>query len=497
MKDNKKYYIIIIAEYVPREVVLIIRDYLSEKFKNKDCTVLGFARSNKPLVEILLAAGASVTVRDKNTALESDADYIRFSEMGAKFVLGESYLDSLSGDYIFRSPAFRPDIAEIKTAVEDRAILSSEMELFFEICPAKIIGITGSDGKTTSTTLTHLLLDTECKKRGRGKAYVGGNIGAPLLPLVFDMTKDDFAVVELSSFQLHTMSRSPSVAAITNLSPNHLDWHTGMDEYIDAKLNICRHEPIERLVTNAENAITREIAEKSELAITLFSSKADCFGNIVPAGKQNCRAIYECDGVICIDNGAEKKEIVAVSDILLPGRHNIENYMTAIALTDGLVSCDTIREVATTFRGVAHRLELVREKNGVKFYNSSIDSSPSRTAAALGALPKAPIVICGGYDKKIPFDTLAKSLCEKAKAVVLTGATAEKILAEIKACPDYDREKLPVKHIPDFRDAVIVAADMAESGDIVLLSPACASFDHFKDFAARGEYFKEIVNGLK
>lgn len=496
MKDIKKYYIIIIAECVPREVILDIREYLSDKFKNKKCNVLGFARSNKPLVEILLAAGATITVRDKNEGLTSDADYKRFSDAGACFVLGEDYLYDLSGDYIFRSPAFRPDLPEIKSAVKNGAILSSEMELFFEVCPAKIIGITGSDGKTTTTTLTHLLLDTECKAKGRGRAFVGGNIGTPLLPLVFDMTKDDFAIVELSSFQLHTMTRSPSVAAITNLSPNHLDWHTGMDEYIDAKLNICRHTPIERLVTNAENAITREIAEKNELALTLFSSKANRYCDIIPSGKTNCRAIYEDGGIIYIDDGKKREKILATSDILLPGRHNVENYMTAIVLTEGLVSLETVSKVATTFRGVAHRLELVREKNGVKFYNSSIDSSPSRTAAALGALPKAPIVICGGYDKKIPFDTLAKSLCEKAKAVVLTGDTAEKIFAEITACADYDSARLPVMHKPDFSEAVIAAADLAQDGDIVLLSPACASFDHFKDFAARGEYFKEIVNGL-
>ena len=475
---------------------LNIREHLIDKFKNKNCAVLGFARSNKPLVEILLAAGASVTVRDKNTALKGDADYIRFSEMGAGFVLGDSYLEGLSGDYIFRSPAFRPDLPEIKSAIQSGAILSSEMELFFEVCPAKIIGITGSDGKTTTTTLTHLLLDTECKKKGCGKAYVGGNIGAPLLPLVFDMTEGDFAVVELSSFQLHTMTRSPSVAAITNLSPNHLDWHTDMDEYITAKCNICRHAPIERLITNADNAITREIAEKCETEVTFFSSKMSNFEDTVPLSKKNATAIYECDGAIVKDNGESREEILKTCDILLPGRHNVENYMTAIALTDGLVSRDTIKQVATTFRGVAHRLELVREKDGVKFYNSSIDSSPSRTAAALGALPKAPIVICGGYDKKIPFDTLAKTLCEKAKAVVLTGDTAEKILAELKACPDYDAVKLPVIHKSDFREATLAAAEMAQEGDIVLLSPACASFAHFKDFAARGEYFKEIVNGL-
>ena len=232
------------------------------------------------------------------------------------------------------------------------------------------------------------------------------------------------------------------------------------------------------------------------LAQFVRCSAINCFDNVVPAGKRNCRAIYECDGIVYTDNGEAREEILATADILLPGRHNVENYMTAIALTEGLVSLDTIREVATTFRGVAHRLEFVREREGVKFYNSSIDSSPSRTAAALGALPKAPIVICGGYDKKIPFDTLAKSLCEKAKAVVLTGATAEKILSELKNCPDYDEEKLPVVHKADFREATLAAAEMASEGDIVLLSPACASFDAFKDFAARGEYFKEIVNGL-
>lgn len=474
-----------------------IYEYLSDKFKNKSCQVLGFARSNKPLVEILLSVGAKVTVRDKNGGLTADADFKKFSAAGAEFILGESYLGGLEGDYIFRSPAFRPDLSEIDGAVKKGAILTSEMELFFEVCPAKIIGITGSDGKTTTTTLTHLLLSEECKKSGVGKAYVGGNIGAPLLPLVFEMTEDDFAVVELSSFQLHTMTKSPSVAAITNLSPNHLDWHTDMDEYISAKCNIFTHEPISRLVTNADNAVTYEISRNSDLPITYFSSRLSAYGDVVPLGKKNCAAIYDNNGVIYFDNGKGKEEIIKTADILLPGRHNVENYMTAIALTRGYVSNETVREIATTFRGVEHRLELVRELDGVRYYNSSIDSSPSRTEAAIGALPKAPIIICGGYDKKIPFDTLARTLCNKVKAVVLTGGTAEKIRAEIEKCPNYDKEKLTVKHIPDFKAAVLAASDMAEQGDIVLLSPACASFDAFKDFAERGRYFKEIVNDLE
>lgn len=460
------------------------------------CEVLGFARSNKPLVEILLSAGAFVRVRDKKESIAESGDYKKFSELGASFVLGESYLEILAGDYIFRSPAFRPDLPEISEATNKGAILTSEMELFFELCPAKIIGITGSDGKTTTTTLTHLLLSEECKKNGRGRAYVGGNIGAPLLPLVFDMTEDDFAVVELSSFQLFTMKRSPSVSAITNISPNHLDWHGGMDEYIEAKCNICKHKPISRLVTNADNEVTQKIAMRSELPITYFSSKKKNYREIVPNTKKNCKAIYDDRGVIFIDDGESREKIIGVDDILIPGRHNVENYMTAIALTEGYVSKDTVRDIATTFKGVEHRLELVREKDGVRYYNSSIDSSPSRTAAALGALPKKPIVICGGYDKQIPFDTLAKSLCDRAKAVVLTGATAQKIFAEIESCPDYNEETLPVRHIADFKEAVLYAADIARDGDIVLLSPACASFDAFNDFAERGRCFKDIINAL-
>ena len=476
------------------EVILDIKEYLKNKFKGKRCSVLGFGRSNKPLTEMLLAAGAEVCVRDQKYQLDDEFAKV-LNAQGVKFISGEGYLEGLCGDYIFRSPGIRHDLPEMCAAVKNGAALTSEMELFFEICPCPIFGITGSDGKTTTTTLTHLFLSKEKEKRGH-KAYVGGNIGAPLLPLVFEMTEDDVAVVELSSFQLQTMKQSPSRAIITNITPNHLNWHTDMDEYITAKCNICRHTGVGMLVANAENDVTREIAKNSDLPITYFSSKKSAYSEIVPFFKENCNAIYEEDGVIFFDNGSEREEILRSADILIPGRHNVENYMAAIAITRGFVSNETVRDIATTFGGVEHRLELVREKDGVRFYNSSIDSSPTRTAAALSALPKAPIIILGGSDKNIPFDGLALDVCQKTKAAIVTGESAPKILAEIEKCPVYDRKKLTVKHIPDFHEAVMTASDLAECGDIVLLSPACASFDHFKDFAHRGNYFKEIVRKL-
>ncbi len=473
-----------------------IKEHLKDKFQGKKCRVLGFARSNKPLVSLLCEAGAQVCVHDKNENIPNDSDYRKYIDIGVEFKLGEGYLSAdLDSDYIFRSPAFRPDIPEISNAVKGGAVLSSEMELFFELCPCKIIGITGSDGKTTTTTLTHLFLEEEFKNSSR-RAYIGGNIGAPLLPLVFEMGEEDVAVVELSSFQLQTMGLSPTRALITNITPNHLNWHTDMEEYIAAKCNIYKG-CAESFVANAENDITRALADKCALPITYFSSKRGSYADIVPEGKTDCKAIYECDGVIVIDDGSSVREILKTDDIILPGRHNVENYMSAIALTDGLVSTEAVEKIAKSFKGVEHRLEFVREVGGVKYYNSSIDSSPTRTSAALGALTTPPVIICGGSEKGVPFDTLARDLCTRTRAVILTGQSAPNILAEIEKCPLYDGEKLTVKHIPDFDNAVLAARDIAVSGDIVLLSPACASFDRFRDFAERGNYFKGIVNRLE
>ncbi len=465
---------------------------LLDRICRSRCAVLGFGVSNRPLVSFLLKNGArDITVHDKKPIEELWEQALEFRNQGVKFVTGDGYLDVIDADVIFRSPGIRDDKGGIPAAVAGGAMLTSEMELFFALTPAKIIAVTGSDGKTTTTTLISKILGKELEGRGKGKVYVGGNIGEPLLPYVGDMTEEDFAVVELSSFQLKTMKQSPWRAVITNLSPNHLDWHTDMDEYIESKKNICAHKEITRLVTNADNAVTAKLASEHKGALTLFSSKRDDYAELA---SENAHAVYEKDGVICLFDGQKVHELLKTEDLLLLGRHNVENYMAAIGVLEGLVDVESIRKIAVSFGGVEHRLEFVRELDGVRYINSSIDSSPSRTAAALSALSQKPIIICGGYDKHIPFDGLGKTLCERAKAVVLTGATANLIGEAIDRA---GMPKPPVYHEPDFTGAVKLCRAIAEKGDIVLLSPACASFDAFPNFEQRGRYFKKIVTEME
>jgi UDP-N-acetylmuramoylalanine--D-glutamate ligase len=456
--------------------------------------VCGIGISNLPLIDFLLGLGAVITARDKKERGQLGSSAELLESRGVRLVLGERYLEGLDEDVIFRTPSMRPDLPALRAAAARGALVTSEMELFMELTPAQVIGITGSDGKTTTTTLTYKMLDLQCKRSGQGRAYVGGNIGAPLLPRVGEMNPGDRAVVELSSFQLMSMKISPELSAITNITPNHLDWHTGMKEYTAAKLNICSHPRCRRLVVNADNEITRKIGSDSPLEVTFFSSTKKRYAEVVPKGKNNATAVFERDGMIVRCDGENEEELLKVSDILLPGRHNIENYMAVMSLVYGMVSHDIFTEIAKTFRGVEHRLEFVRELDGVRYYNSSIDSSPTRTAAALSALPEKPVVICGGYDKKIPFGPLATALVERAAAVVLTGDTAEKIKAALEACAGYDPELLPTVIEPDFEAAVWRARELARPGGIVLLSPACASFDRFKNFEERGNLFKSIVN---
>lgn len=459
-------------------------------------TVCGVGVSNLPLIDFLLGYGVSVVARDRQTRAQKGEELCRELEgKGVRLVFGDGYLDDIRESVIFRTPGMRPDLEPLRAAVERGAIMTSEMELFFELTPAHIIAITGSDGKTTSTTLTYNFLDEHLRREGRGRAYVGGNIGEPLLPRVCEMTADDFAVVELSSFQLMTMKRSAERAAVTNLSPNHLDWHRGMEEYAEAKKNVYRHGAA-RLTVNSESAPTREMGIEFDGDTTFFTAKKHAYADVVPVEKFGSEAIFERDGQIVLSDGNQERTLLDTADIILPGRHNVENYMTAIANTYGIVSDDVYKTVATTFPGVEHRLEFVRELDGVKYYNSSIDSSPSRTAAALSALTVKPVVICGGYDKNIPFAPLAEALCERAAGVVLTGATADKIYNALLDYDGFDAEKLAVRRIDDFEAAVNEARKMARRGGVVLLSPACASFDRFKNFMQRGEFFKRIVNAF-
>lgn len=443
-------------------------------FNNKKVCVIGMGVSNTPLVEWLLAHGAIVTARDKKGYDELGDKAKALIDSGVKLISGENYLADIQDDYIFRTPGLRYDAPELAAAVGRGSVLTSEMELFFELCPAHIVAVTGSDGKTTTTTLISKMLGSV------GKVYVGGNIGAPLLPFVEEMTKDDWAVLELSSFQLHTMRRSPDIAVITNLSPNHLDYHRGMEEYIEAKKNIFLHQKSgSKLVLNMNNDITRS-----------FESEA----------AEGCEVLFFADkNGVCEDDGAiwyKGERVLEVSDILLPGHHNIENYMAAIAAVYPIVGAEPIRELARTFSGVEHRLEFVREKDGVRFYNSSIDSSPTRTTAALSAFKEKVIVILGGYDKQIPFEPLAKPLCEHCKTAILCGATAEKIRTAVENSPEYKASPFEMIDADNFDDAVAKAAALAVCGDNVVLSPACASFDAFPNFMVRGNRFKELVRAL-
>jgi len=467
-----------------------------KRLRGASCAVVGLGVSNRPLIDFLIDLGARVSAYDQKERAVLGSFAEELDKKGVSLFTGEECLERLEGDIIFRSPGFRPDLPAFVRAVENGAILTSETELFLDMTPARVIGITGSDGKTTTTTLTYLLLKEEAKRCGEFSVFVGGNIGDPLLPQMAQMKEGDVAVAELSSFQLQSFKKSPSIAAITNLSPNHLNWHIDMEEYIDAKTNIYRYFPNTKLVLNAENSESVRLGKSiaAEKAITWFSSARHSASDFEERLRKGDRAIYVSNGWITLYDGKQERPLLRVASILLPGVHNLENYMTALALTEDTVSPESAEAVASSFQGVKHRLERVRVFEGVTYYNSSIDSTPSRTAAALSALKEAPIVICGGYDKHVPFEPLAEALCSRAKAVVLTGMTAEKIREALQAKERVQKGELPIYHESEFADAVNRARKIAREGDTVLLSPACASFDAFPNFEVRGETFCRIVN---
>lgn len=460
---------------------------LKNRFENKHVGVIGIGISNRPLVELLTKAGAIVTARDKKTVSELGEIAETFSKKGVRLVTGERYLDGIDDEILFRTPGMRYDHPALATAVASGATLTSEMQLFFELCPATIIGITGSDGKTTTTTLISEMLKAEGKR-----VFLGGNIGKPLLPDLFDMTPDDFCVIELSSFQLHTMTKSPDIAVITNLSPNHLDYHTDVYEYIEAKFNIFLHqEKGKRIVINSCQNSRLDTFLYERLAIEGRQNDTTYFsGDKMLLGE---KIVYEKDGVIY--HGSTP--VLTVSDIRIPGRHNVENYMAAIGALWGIVSTDTVQKIAREFGGVEHRIEYVRRVNGADYYNSSIDSSPTRTIAALNAFgDKKLIVLLGGYDKKIPYEPLAEPLCQHAKTVILTGNTAKPIEKALTESPAYGTGLPEIIMAKDYAESVKIAHNIAKEGDVVLLSPASASFDAFRNFEERGKFFKDLVRKL-
>lgn len=446
--------------------------------KNKNVAVVGIGVSNIPLINFLHNLGANVTGFDMKEESELGDIANDFRNKGINLILGKGYLDRLVGfDVVFKTPSMRIDSDALVRAKEEGAYITSEMEEFVRYCKGKIYAVTGSDGKTTTTTIISKLLIAEGYK-----TWVGGNIGNPLFDKIEKIDAKDMVVLELSSFQLMTMNLPIDVAICTNLAPNHLDMHKDMQEYIDSKKNIFLYqEKDDVLVINQENDITNSFKSEAKGEVRAFSSKA-----ILDNGA------YYSNGKLYL----EGKEVCEKDNIVIKGMHNIENYLAAFIATKDDVSIDTMKKVAETFTGVEHRCELVRELDGVKYYNDSIASSPTRTLAGLKAFQKKVIIIVGGYDKHIPFEPLAYEGYPYIKELIIMGATKDKIKAAFDKLEQEKGIKVKMHFVNDMTEAVNKARELASEGDIITLSPACASFDMFKNFAIRGNVFKDIVNNL-
>ncbi len=452
-----------------------------DKLSGKKIAICGIGISNTPLILSFLSKGARVIACDRRSREQLGAIADELENAGAELKLGDGYLNNLEVDIIFRTPGMNFYLPELEDARKKGIPVTSEMEVFFDLCPATVFAVTGSDGKTTTTTLIAKMLEAEGKK-----VYVGGNIGNPLLPEIENITKDDYVVVELSSFQLISMRKSPDVAVVTNVAPNHLDVHKDMDEYVEAKKNIILHQnAFSRTVLNRDNEITEGFRKDVRGQSLGFSMEK----------KLNNGAWLDSKGMLHMAYRGIDVPILDRKDITILGDHNVENYLTAITAVWGYVGVDSIKKVAKEFKGVEHRIEFVREVNGVKYYNDSIASSPTRTIAGLKAFDRKVMLIAGGYDKHIPFEPLMPYLVDKVKVLFLCGATADKIENCLLNFDGYKGNPKIVR-VDGIKAAVEKAHEMAVDGDIVTLSPACASFDAFPNFTMRGNYFKEVVNKL-
>lgn len=462
-------------------------DHKIEQFfagvKGKTVAFCGIGGSNLPLIRLFRKYGANVLACDKRDrqALGENADLAE--EYGASLCLGENYLQNLGADIIFRTPGMKYYQPELVQARQQGTAVTSEMEVFFDLCPCKIIAVTGSDGKTTTTTIISEIL----KAKGYN-VHLGGNIGKPLLPEIETVSPEDIAVVELSSFQLISMRKSPDIAVVTNLAPNHLDIHKDMQEYIDAKRNIVLHQnAFGRAVLNLDNEISCSFKDDVRGQTAFFSRQQ----------KPENGAWLRDDGMIVMNDYGKETVIMKASDIKIPGLHNIENYLAAITAVWGLADVETIRQVAMNFGGVEHRAELVRTLDGVRYYNDAIGTSPTRTVKGMLSLfDQKIILIAGGYDKKIPYDEMGKVVPSTVKTLILFGATADKIETATKAAADYQENNPTIIRVSSMEEAVAAARENAVSGDIVAMSPASASFDMYKNFAEKGLHFKKIVNEL-
>ncbi len=450
--------------------------------KGKKVAFIGIGTSNLPLLKLFAEKGARVIACDRKDFESLGGNGIMAREYGAELILGEDYLSCIDADIIFRSPGTPYYKEELVRLRENGKILTSEMEVFFDLCPCKCIAVTGSDGKTTTTTII-----SEMLKAAGKNVHLGGNIGNPLLPEIESVREDDFAVVELSSFQLISMRKSPDIAVVTNLAPNHLDIHKDMQEYVESKKNILLHQnAFSKAILNLDNEITNGFSDSVRGRLAKFSVKEEVFNGAFLRGTTVCYSDY-----------GKVTEIMDISDIKIPGMHNVENYLAAISAVWGIVDTETILSVAKSFGGVRHRAEYVREYRGVKYFNDSIASSPTRTAlGTLSLYDKKIAVIAGGYDKHIPYEPLGPVINNKVKLLILLGDTAPKIEAAVRNSDNYDEDAIKIINVTNMEEAVAAAVENTQPGDIVSLSPASASFGLYKNFEERGNHFKSIVNAL-
>lgn len=438
----------------------------NEKLKKSKIAIVGLGVSNIPMLDYLYDLESNVTIFN-----ESDIS-IDLSKYNYPVYTGERYLDKLVGfDIIFRSPSCLPTKKEIVLEEKRGCYVTSEIQEVIKLCPCKVIGVTGSDGKTTTSTLIDLVL------RSNGyHTFLGGNIGTPLFTRISEMKEDDIVVLELSSFQLMGMEVSPDISVITNISPNHLDKHKDYQEYIDSKCNIFRNNK-GILVLNYDNEITKKLESTREIRYFSRYEKTNCF--------------YVVDGKIYNND----KMVFDTKNLRIRGIHNHENICACMSALYDMVDISKSFDAIASFGGVEHRLEFVREIDGVKWYNDSVSSSPTRTIAGLNSYDESIVLIAGGYDKNLDYSPLAKPILNKVRVLILFGDTKDKIYRAVIS--NKTKEDIEIYICNTLDEVIKTAYDTAKSGEVVLFSPASASFDMFKNFADRGNQFKKMVNELK
>lgn len=491
-------------------------------FSGRRVAVVGMGKSNRALARYLMREGARVTCFDQKTSSGLGDAHAELSALGASWSLGEGYLAPLPEfRWIFLTPGMKKGLPEIVKAKEAGAIISTETALFLERCKARVAGVTGSAGKTTTSTLVGLMLRESLPET---PVYVGGNIGEVLIEKVESLAADALVVMELSSFQLELQRQSPSASLILNVRPNHLDIHDSFEEYVAAKKNIYRFQGEQDwCVLNLDDPLTREMSKECPGRVAFFTLDAAAAAKSAQDGHQVAWLQGEELWMRGEQGPSTDVRLAGISDFLVPGTHNVANALAAAVLASALgASPEGIRRAIRSFRGVEHRIEFVRELAGVKYFNDSKATSPDETMALLKAVPGPMVLILGGYDKGVPFDEMAREIVRRGYAVVTMGRTAPKIeraLADAATEPDAATgasdateadaatglcgavgarrsAKVDVVRAGSLDQAVQLAREKAGPGSSVALSPACASYDMFANFEERGTLFKEIVRRL-